>query len=45
VLPSRDPSENADAGIAPNGDAPNEVAGLLNVDVAPNSDVVFPNAP
>ena len=35
---SRDPSENAEAGIDPNGDAPNDpdAAGLLK-------DVVFPN--
>jgi hypothetical protein len=44
---SRDPRENADAGMAPNGDDPNDVAGLLNADVPevpPKVDVELPNA-
>jgi hypothetical protein len=46
VPESRDPKVNADAGIAPNGDDPNDEAGFEKADVPPpKADwFVFPNA-
>ena len=42
VEESLDPRENADAGIAPNGDAPNDVLGLLNAEAPPKPHVLVP---
>ena len=40
---SRDPSEKADAGIAPNGDAPNALDDLPNDDIPPKADPEVPD--
>lgn len=40
-----DPSVNADAGMVPNGEDPNDEGGLARLDAPPNADCELPNAP